>query len=177
MPYAFKRRTSPGFRVYSCNTIKTSSKSQSAIHVEVRSSPLGGHGLFALRPFAEGDVILKEPPLLKLPGVPWYGLEDEMSGMSASAKLIEEAVQELDSVRQEEFWRFTQAPVYGDTKTASGVFWTNMIGVFYDDDDDDELCLSCMFLLTCRLNHSCVPNVSWEYETDENEASAVSASS
>ena len=77
----------------------------------------------------------------------------------------------LSEERQQVFWSFTQAPVYGPDKIALGVFWTNTIHIYSPDSDDefDEKGRSCMFETTCRLNHACKPNVEWGFDHDTDQ--------
>jgi hypothetical protein len=148
--------------------------------VAVKKSSFGGSGLFALRDFAIGDALFEEAPFLSiLNGVKWDWDDPEgsLSPENEGYKVVEAALQALSPEDQTSFWAFTQAPIYGEKKIPLGVFWTNTIHIYSPDPDDeyDERGRSCMFLTTCRLNHSCRPNVEWgfDHSTDKMTTYAV----
>ena len=137
--------------------------------VSVQSSPMGGNGLFALRDFKAGDAIFEEKPFLSiLNGVhwDWNDPEGSLAPESRGCQEVAAAVDALSEEDKKNFWEFTQAPVYGTEKIPLGVFWTNTIHIYSPDPDDeyDEKGRSCMFLMTCRLNHACKPNVEWGFD-------------
>jgi len=131
-------------------------------HVEIRDSQHGGLGLFALRDFAVGDVVLRERPYLAIKHLPWEDVAERLDHASESSQMIRAAVDDLDAENASLFWSFTQTDLYGDVKTPQGVFWTNMIELYKDvEEDEDSEGVSCMFEVTSRLNHACVPSVEW----------------
>ena len=60
--------------------------------VEIRESVLGGLGLFALRDFAPGDVVLSETAFLTAKGLDWESDEASISPDSVSSRLITKTV-------------------------------------------------------------------------------------
>ena len=131
-------------------------------HVEIRESMHGGLGLFALKHFTTGDVVVRESPYLAIKHLPWEDVEARLDHASESSRMIREAVEGLDAQNAALFWSFTQTDLYGDLKTPQGVFWTNMIELYKDvAEDEDNEGVSCMFEVTSRLNHACVPSVEW----------------
>ena len=117
--------------------------------VEVLPSKLGGLGLFARRAFAKGDALLVERPFLRVGSLSRH---QQWHPAQAAPRAIEEQVALLPDAQREEFWKFGAAPVYGQTPSAHGIFFTNCIDATHG---------ASMYLLTSRLNHACVPNVSW----------------
>ena len=60
------------------------------MEVEVRTSPLGGRGLFARKNFKAGNTILVEQPLLMVPGLQWENTSAALSDESESSRRIRE---------------------------------------------------------------------------------------
>ena len=56
---------------------------------------------------------------------------------SEGFRVVEAAVKALPEPDRENFWAFTQAPIYGTQKNALGVFWTNTIHIYSPDSDDE----------------------------------------
>ena len=56
--------------------------------VEVRKSPLGGLGVFALRSFVPGEEVLCEAPFLKVRDLQWENMECADNPNSQSSKKI-----------------------------------------------------------------------------------------
>ena len=94
--------------------------------------------------------------------LPWEDVEQRLDHDSESSQRIRLAAEELATDTSALFWSFTQTDLYGDLKTPQGVFWTNMIELYKDvAEDEDNEGVSCMFEVTSRLNHACVPSVEW----------------
>mmetsp|Transcript_49129 Transcript_49129/g.76628 ORF Transcript_49129/g.76628 Transcript_49129/m.76628 type:complete len:217 (-) Transcript_49129:432-1082(-) len=90
--------------------------------VQIFPSALGGYGLYACRPFAEGDIIIQENPLVAVP----CSVELEVQGLEG-VEQVESAVRSLGYAELETFWSFGQAPFYGPCPTTAGVFKTNFL--------------------------------------------------
>ena len=139
-------------------------------YVEIRESSQGGFGLFALKDFEIGDLVIRERPFLNIRQLPWEDVDERIDDNSQSSSMIRNAVQELDPEMSALYWSFTQTSLYGDIKTPQGVFWTNMIELYQDSNEEEEeeeaKEESCMFRVTSRLNHSCVPHVEWVSRVD-----------
>jgi hypothetical protein len=131
--------------------------------VEIRESRHGGLGLFALKDFEKGDLVIREIPFVAIKHLPWEDVEQRLDQQSESSQMIRSAVEALDADNAALYWKFTQTDLYGELKTPQGVFWTNMIELYknVEDDEEDQDGTSCMFEVTSRMNHSCSPSVEW----------------
>mmetsp|Transcript_47091 Transcript_47091/g.73683 ORF Transcript_47091/g.73683 Transcript_47091/m.73683 type:complete len:189 (+) Transcript_47091:222-788(+) len=127
--------------------------------VELKYSQLSGFGLFASKAIQTGDMILAEKAFIR-DDAEWEGHEAALDPTSSSSISVTKAVAKLAKEEQRLFWSFGQAPHYGSKLTVPGVFRTNCI---YTETDDEWEERSCMFKMTCRLNHSCLPNAKWQY--------------
>ena len=58
-------------------------------NVEIRTSAVGGLGLFAIRNFEVGDVILVEQPLVMVPGLEWENMDSALIDESTSSTKIQ----------------------------------------------------------------------------------------
>ena len=118
----------------------------------------------------------------------WHDTPGTLSSESLATREIRKQVALLSDGHRQAFWTFGQAPIYGQTPTEQGIFWTNCIDVVdcggggneakrdscasscqtehFLSGGEDILNDSCaaMYILTSRLNHSCAPNVIWRSE-------------
>ena len=116
----------------------------------VRSIPGKGHGAFALRDFAIGDLIMLEKPL-----VTWPAAAGEMTKGKLPDVLAAEMTRLGAQVRAT-FESLSQAEIHGagqGLKTLSGIWLTNAIPSSEEDGT------ASVYADACRLNHSCIPNV------------------
>jgi hypothetical protein len=61
----------------------------SSSNAEVRTSAVGGLGLFAKRNFEAGDIILVEQPLVLVPELEWENMDAALSDESTSSTKIQ----------------------------------------------------------------------------------------
>jgi len=122
--------------------------------------PGAGVGLFAKRKFGVGDLVLAEVPFLKVPA--------KSKTVEESAKDSEAIINSLSEDSDEYRMFFSLSDKYdhsNQVKTVHGIVETNGLPM----GDVDELGsipeYAGMYILTCRVNHSCQPNVHHQWNS------------
>jgi len=128
-----------------------------------------GIGVFAVRPIARGERILRELPLLVCAATDGDG--------RLSTNEIERKVSSLSPAKRATYDALMQSELlYGPRKTALGVwrsnaYPTNQVSKI-DGSGQKE---AAVFEIACRVNHSCAPNchTAWSEALDELTIHAV----
>ncbi|MEW5300525.1 MAG: hypothetical protein WDW36_003454 [Sanguina aurantia] len=121
-------------------SVRQSNISLSSPHFCIKEAPdKDGVGVYATQDIAAGTRILSEPPLLTLP-------------ISATKASFETLIAALPSTKRAALFQLHDCS--GGPATAEGIFATNSFGLGTPGTE------AGIFLTTCRLNHSCLPNCS-----------------
>jgi hypothetical protein len=120
-------------------------------HWEVRPSPGKGRGVFATQDIARGDLIMLETPIITLhrpgPNKPF------------NPDAVQAAFDSLPSAEKIRFLSLSGSGRPGATTNLLQIFLTNALSGANND-------ISCICIDVSLLNHSCVPNSTWNFRAD-----------
>ncbi|KAH6679388.1 hypothetical protein B0J14DRAFT_558705 [Halenospora varia] len=123
--------------------------------IEVRTSSTHGSGVFARRSIPQGTYILRETPLLITASKRALSREAEFVLLNASNK---EAFLSLFGSCRCEYDPCVCSPVMK-------VSWSNQFSL---RPDDSNIIKYCTYTIASRFNHSCEPNVWYDFDFERN---------
>ena len=131
---------------------------------EVRALAGKGFGVVAVRPFAAGERIIAEMPLLSWQTVPYYSTGRKLSAFAELRSLVAD----LPPDKRALYFGLADKHDKGEGKTIPSLFNTNSFkteDVLGDSlaEGRDGISRSAIFATIARFNHACVPNTfpSW----------------
>lgn len=123
--------------------------------VEVRNAGSRGRGLYALRHFSAGDVIMGEIPILT-------------ARRSAPPEVLLGKLLNLTPKQTLAIWQLEGSGGY--QPLLQGLLDANGIPCVGDDECDDEVEVEMgIFDVLSRINHSCAPNAGWYWSATRKE--------
>lgn len=128
-----------------------------------------GLGVVALLDFALGDLILEEDPLCVFPSeIMVYAKNGDTDDIkNKTIQEVERLVGNLTPEESKAFWdfndKFSSQPKA--VKSVVGIVKTNALplGATETEYDANDTTQAGMFFTICRVNHSCVPNASYNW--------------
>lgn len=117
---------------------------------EVPGSGLGVVALTALQP---GERLLAEKPLFRICAQEM--LAARSAGRESEEQMIRKELDALCDVEQQAFWTLSDCHSGPGAKSTFGIWQTNAIATGEDSGESEN----CLYLVGCRFNHSCKPNV------------------
>lgn len=125
-----------------------------------------GYGLIATRAFKAGELIFTERPLILAHHAGGQELRDSITDAlySASVDSLEKFYKLHNPLK---LWSFWDDANYGKFLTLEENIWNSNRLAFGQDPLDPEQRKSAIFELASRINHSCLCNAEWEWNSNE----------
>ncbi|EDQ99660.1 uncharacterized protein LACBIDRAFT_316178 [Laccaria bicolor S238N-H82] len=146
------------------------------VNHRVRPSPVGGLGMFAMRPVHTGDLIIAERPLLISPRSFGMAVGSGMEGLTqaeiiqVNVKEWEErlgvAVKRMTDENRKAFMALANSHTQDGSGRILGIIRTNgykVPGLYDGDEDDNAGAYTAVLNVMSRINHSCSPNTAYNF--------------